>query len=136
VVHKSISMVNRGISSFSGQSFHLASVLGRGSMANQTSQAKGGDEDGLAHMHLDSVTLSSNVASQSAAFQSSAVSSSLTDQGEDDGEAAEGDSDGVEGESGSAGAPTFLLADGTPGIEGMGDGDDDGGGDDGGGDGD
>ena len=122
-------MKPRGISAFSGPSFHLASVVGRSSQVGPIAVEEG-NEDGLAHMHLDTLSLS-QAAHQSAQTSGHAASFTLstdTDSAEAEGEGAET----------ADAAPTFLLADGTPGFfaigEDGGDGDGDGGGDGGDGD--
>ena len=109
-------MKPRGISAFSGPSFHLASVVGRSTQSGRA-PVEQGDDDGLAHMHLDTLSLS-QAAHQSG--QTSAFASSMnltTGQAESEGEG-EGDDegDGSEGAETADAAPTFLLADGTPGI--------------------
>ena len=114
-------MKPRGISAFSGPSFHLASVVGRAAQSGQAPFDEG-DEDGLAHMHLDTLSIS-QAAHQSAqtSGQTSALAMSMSlTTGE-----------GSEDEGTANAAPTFLLADGTPGIFAIGD-DGDGGGGDGG----
>ena len=124
-------MKPRGISAFSGPSFHLASVVGRSAQIGRASTEEG-DEDGLAHMHLYTLSLS-QAAHQSAqtSGQTSAFASSMTlatGQAESDGE---DEGEGSEDEGTADAAPTFLLADGTPGIFAIGD-DGDGGDGDGG----
>lgn len=122
-------MKPRGISAFSGPSFHLASVVGRAAQSGRAAIDEG-DEDGLAHMHLDTLSIS-QAAHQSAqsSGQASALATSMsltTEQAE-----SEGEGEGSEDEGTADAAPTFLLADGTPGIFAIGD-DGDGGGGDGG----
>ena len=114
-------MKPRGISAFSGPSFHLASVVGRAAQSGRAAIDEG-DEDGLAHMHLD--TLSAQSSGQASAL---ATSMSLTTEQAE----SEGEGEGSEDEGTADAAPTFLLADGTPGIFAIGD-DGDGGGGDGG----
>ena len=124
-------MKPRGISAFSGPSFPLASVVGRAAQSGQAPFDEG-DEDGLAHMHLDTLSIS-QAAHQSAqtSGQTSALAMSMsltTEQAESEGEE---EGEGSEDEGTANAAPTFLLADGTPGIFAIGD-DGDGGGGDGG----
>ena len=102
--------MSRSISSFSVQSFHLSSAVGPIAM----NVDKGGEEDGLAHMHLDSVSISNSANQSTASAISSSLASSLTDEGEADA-SSEGESEGAEADIGAGGnAPSFLLADGTP----------------------
>lgn len=116
--------------------------MGRAYAQQQSSTAEQGDEDGLAHMHLDSFshTEASHSGSHehaglaSSFLNSSSVGTSESESSSDESADDEGDSED-EG-SGFSGAPTFLLADGTPGIEGVDGGDDGGDGDGGDGDGD